>query len=298
MAIALDILSLLLFPGLVFVVLIGVGTMWVAQRLGEQLRGGQVAGFADLVGRSRQLAHLATHPAPEELDWASAALLLGLFGAAGATTAFWRSIVFPSAAWGQAYIALGLLLMPLLAVLYWSDWRARSRGRGRQRDLLLLLYTSVLVCALAVPAVAARSLLLAQVVSPVGRSLPAVFSLSGGLAFLAAAVAAAIQLALLDAYFEDCLGMVSGAVQALLLQLLRAACWVATVSVLALLYWSLPGSPLGALPATFLAYALGVVLLVVLRDLLRRSSLPVADLAWLPLGLLVALALAFAAGGW
>jgi hypothetical protein len=270
MAILLDVASLLVFPGLVFTIAGGVVTVWAARWLGSLTSGEERVSWGQLASRSNQLLDLAIHPAAEELDRASGLVLAGIVAAASASTCLWRAMLAPAPdGWSDLYVLLPLLATPTLVAFAWSDWRARSKGLGREREALLVAYTGILFVAL------------------------------GGLAFLVAALAATAHLALVDTVLDGCLGQVSGAVQALLIQLLRAANWFVIASALTVLFWVPPVAAVIAIPVALAEYAVMVVLLVALRQALRRPKARLlVDVGWLPLGAAALLSLALTSGGW
>ena len=299
MALLLDIASLLLFPGLVFTAAAGVATLWAVRWLGSTEEAGERVSLGDLARRTDELLDLALHPAPEELDRASGLLLFGVVAAAAASACLWRYVLFPASdGWADLFVLLPLLATPTIVAFGWGDWFARSKGVGRGRDLLLLVYSGVLLLAFCVPAVAARSLWLGQVVHPAGRTLPLALSLGGGLAFLVAVGAATTQLALLDTVWDECLSLVSGAVQTLLVQLLRASNWFAIVSALTMLYLTLPVPPVVAFVAALPGYVVALMLVVAVRSALGRpAARQYVDVGWVPLGLVALVALVLVAGG-
>lgn len=300
MAILLDVASLLLFPGLGFAVAGGVGTVWAVRWLGSLSGGQERTSWGQMLGQTRQLLEMALHPAAEELDRASGLLLVGVGAAAAASTCLWRYLLAPTlGGWGDFYVFLPLLATPTVVAFAWGDWRARGKGLGRERDALLLAHTGVLLLALCAPAVAGGSLWLGHLLHPANGSVPLAFNVGGGLAFLVAAVATTTQLALLDTVWDECLALINGAVQALLIQLLRAANWFVMVSALTLLFWVPPVAPVVAFAVALAEYAVVLVLLVALRRALRRPEARLlVDVGWLPLGVAALLSLALVAGGW
>ncbi|MHB1130967.1 MAG: hypothetical protein ACYC4L_01080 [Chloroflexota bacterium] len=300
MTLLMDLAAILVFPGLAFPLAAGVISIWALGWLVPRFAGQPAVRWGELLGGTRRLLELAFHPDAAELNWASATLLFAILAAAAAVSSLWATLFYPPFwVWGHLYVLMALLSVPPLVGIVWAG-RLSEVGRAeRKRDLLLALYLGALFLALTVPAVLGRSLWLGELARSAGGALPVVMTASGATAFVAAAGAATFYLALLDGVWDDCLAVVGGAVQALLVQLARALCWLAVISALVVPFWSLPGSTVIALSLNLLAYLVLLALLAGLRAvLLRLGSTAVIDVAWLPCVLLALVSLGLAIGGW
>jgi len=180
------ILQVLVFPGLLFAAVAGLATSWVDRKVTArvQMRTGPppLQPFWDV---AKLLVKETCIPAGAPAGLFLAAPLLGLAGAALASTILWRALLAPAATFGgDVIVLLYLLAMPPLAVVlgaFASRNPLASLGGSREMKLVLA-YELPLVAAALVPVVQARSLRLGDILA----ADPAATSLSGALALLVA----------------------------------------------------------------------------------------------------------------
>jgi NADH-quinone oxidoreductase subunit H len=178
--------QILLFPGLMFAAVAGLLTSWVDRKVTArvQMRAGPplFQPFWD-VAKLLIKETCVPHGAPVWLFLA--APLLGLAGAALASTVLWRTLLAPAETFGgDVIVLLYLLAMPALSVVlgaFASRNPLASLGGSREMKLVLA-YEPALALAALVPVLQARSLRLGDILA----ADPAAGTLSGALALVAA----------------------------------------------------------------------------------------------------------------
>lgn len=190
------VLAVLLFPGLLFATVAGLATSWVDRKVTArvQMRAGPplLQPFWDVAKLFvKETCIPAGAPAPLFL----AAPLLGLAGAALASTILWRALLAPAETFaGDVLVLLYLLAMPPLAVVLGAmASRNPLAALGGSREMkLVLAYELPLAAAVLVPVLQARSLHLGDILA----AGPAVAAPSGVLALLVAVLAMQAKLGL------------------------------------------------------------------------------------------------------
>ncbi|MDA8216371.1 MAG: hypothetical protein M0Z94_01995 [Dehalococcoidales bacterium] len=293
-------LGFLLFPGLLFVILMGVLSAWGLRWLATLARREQASAWRAVFADTLTLGRLGLKPSGRELGATTTALLIGLLATAMASVSIWRAAFSPQLAYANNLIVvLFLLWIPVVGAFYASDWVARGQGNSQGRDALLLIYDLVLLLALFVPAVKVRSLLLGDILLAQSTAGPQAMSWAGGLSFVVALLAARVHVSLLGTLWKESLAEANGAAEAILVQVLRGASTFVLLASLVLLFWAGPGSDaLVQFTAFWPKYAVTLALFGGLFEVMRRRQPErVLAYAWIPLALLAVGALALAAGG-
>lgn len=189
-------LEVLVFPGLIFAAVAGLATSWVDRKVTArvQMREGPplLQPFWDV---AKLLVKETCIPAGATTWVFLSAPLLGLAGAALASTILWRALLAPADTFGgDVIVLLYLLAMPPLAVVLGAmASRNPLASLGGSREMkLVLAYEPALVAAALVPVLHAKSLRLGDILA----ADPAAGTLSGALALLAAVLCMQAKLAL------------------------------------------------------------------------------------------------------
>ena len=293
-----DALSVLFFPGMVFIFLGGILSTWAVRWLGALARH-EPFSLPAAVNDTFELVERALQPFVAEVRWTGTLPFLTFGAVALASTCLWRGTLWPQmAVLDDLPLFVGCLALPALLAVVRSDWLARNKGLGQGRDVLTLAYSLVVVAAFAVPAVKARSVWLQDIAAMQNTGGVTAFSFSGLLAFVAAFFAVRAQLSLLGTLWQECVALALGPAEALGLQLTRAAWLFVIVSALVLFFWGGPEPGLLAFILFWPKYAVVLALLVAAREVVRaRRAEEALELGWLPLAGLAGAALALAMGG-
>lgn len=298
MGFVIDVLSFVVFPGIIFSVLAGIITSWLAAWLTALLRREPDPGLAARIGDLGVLASTTVTSVELRPRWSVSVLLLGLGAAAAASSYLWRAALAPGTSHlGTLTVYLSLLFTPVLAGVAVSDWLARSKGVGRARDGLVLAYAVVLLLALLVPMIVVRSTAVGSIVAGQVATGPLLATSAGALGVLVAVLATRGVVTLVGTLYDEGMRLLPGATEALLLQMLRGVFLYLLVSSIVVLYWANDSSAQGGL--LYVAkYLLVLLVLVLLREgAARLQSGRLLGFAWVPLLALAAGALALAVGG-
>ncbi|MFO7870333.1 MAG: complex I subunit 1 family protein [Kiritimatiellia bacterium] len=162
------VLQILVFPGLLFAAVAGLLTSWIDRKVTArvQMRVGPplLQPFCDVV---KLMVKETCVPANAPRYLFLSAPVVGLAGAALASTVIWRSIIDPNAAFvGDLIVVLYLLTMPAIAVVLGSfASRNPLASLGGSREMkLILAYELPFVLAVLVPVVKAGSIRLGEIV--------------------------------------------------------------------------------------------------------------------------------------
>lgn len=179
-------LQVLIFPGLIFAAVAGLVTSWVDRKVTArvQMRVGPplLQPFYDV---AKLMIKETCVPAGGSRGLFLSAPLLGLAGAALASTMIWRALLFPGQGFtGDLIVVLYVLTMPAVAVVLGSfASRNPLASLGGSREMKLMLsYELPFVLAVLVPVIKVQSIRLDHIVA--GGA--AIGSLSGFLALLVA----------------------------------------------------------------------------------------------------------------
>jgi NADH-quinone oxidoreductase subunit H len=187
MSAAQAVVALLVFPGLLFAAVAGLATSWVDRKVTARVQMRVGPPFSQPFWDVAKLMIKETCIPEGVPAWLFlGAPLLGLAGAAAASTIVWRALMDPTDTFvGDVVVLLALLTMPALAVVlgaFASRNPLASLGGSREMKLVLA-YEPPLVLALLVPVIHAGSLRLGDILAT-----PAPASATSGALALAVAV--------------------------------------------------------------------------------------------------------------
>ena len=306
MELAVLILQVLVFPGLLFAAVVGLVTSWIDRKVTArvQMRVGPpfLQPFYDV---AKLMIKETCVPAGGSKMLFLSAPLIGLAGVSLASVFLWRALLSMNADFaGDLVVVLYLLTMPALAVVLgaFASRNPLSSLGGSREMKLIVSYELPLVLAVLVPVIQTGSIQLSGILA----GPAAVGSLSGILAILVAILCMQAKLTLVPFDAPEAETELSGGAYMeysgpplAMFKLTRAMMLFTMPMFLVTLLWGGLGTSLGGAVAGILKYVALVVVIVLIRNTSPRVRIDqIMKFFWGPVTAVALAAVLLAFVGW